>query len=48
MKKERRLQLTLISIGFLLFVTTYLYYPNLNKHKLEKEFTNKQFKEVIG
>ena len=38
-KKQNRIQLALISIGFLLFVLTYFYYPSLNKDKLETEDT---------
>ena len=30
-KKQKKIQLTLISLGLLLFVLTYLYYPSLNK-----------------
>ncbi len=38
MKKiQRRVQLGLISIGLLLFVLTYFYYPNLNKDKSFKD-----------
>ena len=38
MKKiQRRVQLGLISIGLLLFVLTYFYYPNLNKDKPFKD-----------
>ena len=33
-KKQRRVQLTLVSIGLLLFFVTYLFYPNINKNKL--------------
>ena len=33
-KKQLRVQLALVSIGFLLFALTYLYYPNLNKDEL--------------
>ena len=46
-KKQRRIQLVLISIGLLLFVLTYLYYPNINKDKLLKDqFVNKDFQKV--
>jgi len=38
-KKQNRIQLALISIGFLLFVLTYFYYPSLNKDKIEKNDT---------
>ena len=33
-KKQRRVQLILVSIGLLLFCLTYLLYPNINKKKL--------------
>ena len=36
-KKQQIAQLTFISIGLLLFVLTYLYYPNKNKSKLTEE-----------
>ena len=36
-KKQRRIQLVLISIGLLLFVLTYLYYPTIVKDKLLKD-----------
>ena len=36
-KKQRRIQLALVSIGLLLFVLTYLYYPAINKGKLSKD-----------
>ena len=52
-KKQQRIQLALVSIGLLLFVLTYLYYPAINKDKLlkddsivkdfEKIFDNEQF-----
>ena len=35
-KKQRRVQLALASIGLLLFIFTYLYYPNINKDKFSK------------
>ena len=44
-KKQQRIQLVLISIGLLLFVLTYLYYPNIVKDKLLKDQSvNKDFK----
>ena len=47
-KKQRRIQLVLISIGLLLFVLTYLYYPNIVKDKLFKDQSvNKDF-EAVG
>ena len=36
-KKQRGVQFTLVSIGLLLFVLTYLYYPAINKDKLLKD-----------
>ena len=36
-KKQRRVQLTLVFIGLLLFFLTYLFYPNINKDKLTKD-----------
>ena len=35
-EKQRRVQLALVSIGVLLFVLTYLYYPTINKNELSK------------
>ncbi len=47
-KKQQRIQLVLISIGLLLFVLTYLYYPNIVKDKLLKDQSvNKGF-EAVG
>ena len=47
-KKNQRIQLVLISIGLLLFVLTYLYYPNIVKDKLLKDQSvNKGF-EAVG
>ena len=46
-KKQQRIQLVLISIGLLLFVLTYLYYPTIVKDKLLKDQSvNKDFKAV--
>ena len=46
-KKQRQIQLVLISIGLLLFVLTYLYYPTIVKDKLLKDQSvNKDFKAV--
>ena len=36
-KKQRRVQLTLVFIGLLLFFLTYFFYPNINKDKLTKD-----------
>ena len=41
-KKQRTAQVALVSIGLLLFVLTYLYYPNLNKDKLFGEQSSKE------
>ena len=47
-KKQRRVQLALVSIGLLLFALTYLYHPNLNKDKLlEKQTLKKDFEKII-
>ena len=47
-KKQRRVQFTLVSIGLLLFVLTYLYYPNINKDKLLKDQSVKKDFEEEG
>ena len=36
-KKQRKVQLTLVFIGLLLFFLTYFFYPNINKDKLTKD-----------
>ncbi len=41
-KKQLRIQLFLVSIGFLLFGLTYLFYPDLNKEKLSED------KSIVG
>ena len=47
-KKQRMVQLALISFGLLLFVLTYLYYPNLNKDKFSrKQSVEKDFEKTI-
>ena len=43
-KRQRRAQLALVSIGFLLFILTYLYYPNLNKGET---FVNQSIKKDL-
>ena len=43
-KKQRKAQLALVSIGVLLFVLTYLYYPNLYK---DKSFTDTSSDDII-
>ena len=46
-KKQRRMQFTLVSIGLLLFILTYFYYPNIKKDKLLKDQSvNKDFQKV--
>ena len=39
MKKQHKAQLTLLLIGLMLFVLTYVYYPNLNKNKILRNQT---------
>ena len=34
MKKQHKAQLTLLLVGLMLFILTYVYYPNLNKNKI--------------
>tara|TARA_B100000029_G_scaffold510092_1_gene600810 strand:- start:4445 stop:5041 length:597 start_codon:yes stop_codon:yes gene_type:complete len=38
-KKQKKIQLTLLSLGFLLILLTYFYYPNINKSKTDKTVT---------
>ena len=46
-KKQRRVQFTLVSIGLLLFILTYFYYPSIKKGKLLKDQSvNKDFQKV--
>ena len=45
-KKQRRVQLILVSIGLLLFCLTYLLYPNINKEKLVKDQPISDLKET--
>ena len=46
-KKQRGVQLTLISIGLLLFFLTYLFYPSINKNKLtENQSISKDFDKI--
>ena len=46
-KKLRRVQLTLVFIGLLLFFLTYFFYPNINKDKLsEDQPIDKNFAET--
>ena len=47
MKRQKKTQLILVSIGLLLFISTYFYYPSLKKEKaLEKESVEKDFVET--
>ena len=41
-KQQKKIQITLILIGLLLIVTTYFYYPYINKVKL---FENRSVQE---
>jgi hypothetical protein len=48
-KKHLRVQLTLVSIGLLLFVLTYLLYPNINKNKVSKDLSiGKDFEKTVS
>ncbi len=47
MKKQRKTQLILVSIGLFLFVLTYLYYPAINKNKLSKLKKNMESSQEI-
>jgi lipopolysaccharide export system protein LptA len=45
-KSQKNTQIILLSIGVILFVTTYLYYPNLNKNvPLKNQITKQDFGE---
>jgi len=47
-KKQKKVQLVLISIGLLLILLTYLYYPYINKSKLqEDQFVQKDSEETL-
>ena len=46
MKKQNKIQLTLLLTGLMLFILTYIYYPNLNKNKLLKNKTVQEDEEV--
>ena len=47
-KKHLRMQLTLVSIGLLLFVLTYLLYPNINKNKVSEDLSiGKDFEKTV-
>ena len=46
-KKQRGVQFTLVSIGLLLIIATYFYYPSIKKGKLLKDQSvNKDFQKV--
>ena len=46
-KKQRGVQFALVSIGLLLFILTYFYYPSIKKDKLLKDQSvNKDFQKV--
>ena len=48
-KKHLRMQLTLVSIGLLLFVLTYLLYPNINKNKVSEDLSiGKDFEKTVS
>ena len=48
MKKQRMTQLVLISIGLLLILLTYFYYPSMNKDKLlEDQFVREDFEKIL-
>ena len=48
-KKHLRVQLTLVSIGLLLFVLTYLLYPNIIKNKVSEDLSiGKDFEKTVG
>ena len=48
MKKQQKTQLVLISIGLLLVLLTYFYYPYINKNKLsEDQFVQEDSKKII-
>ena len=46
MKKQNKIQLTLLLTGLMLFILTYIYYPNLNKNKFLKNKTVQGDEEV--
>jgi hypothetical protein len=46
MKKQNKIQLTLLLTGLMLFILTYIYYPNLNKNKFLKNKTVQEDGEV--
>ena len=46
MKKQNKIQLTLLLTGLMLFILTYIYYPNLNKNKFLKNKTVQEDEEA--
>ena len=46
MKKQNKIQLALLLTGLMLFILTYIYYPNLNKNKFLKNKTVQEDEEV--
>ena len=46
MKKQNKIQLTLLLTGLMLFILTYIYYPNFNKNKFLKNKTVQKDEEV--
>ena len=46
MKKQHKTQLTLLLTGLILFILTYIYYPNFNKNKFLKNKTVQKDEEV--
>ncbi len=48
-KKQKRIQIILISIGLFLIITTYFYYPHINKVKfIENQNAQKDLDNVTG
>ena len=48
MKKQQKTQLVLISVGIVLIILTYFYYPYLNKGELSKDqSTKKDFEDIV-
>jgi LPS export ABC transporter protein LptC len=48
-KKQQRIQFVLVSIGFLLIIATYFYFPGIKKDKILKDQTaNKEDQKVEG
>jgi LPS export ABC transporter protein LptC len=47
-KKHLKMQLTLVSIGLLLFILTYVFYPNIKKNKVSKDLSiGKNFEKTV-